>query len=133
VYGIAVLRSLNRWVELDEQGLSTSAGARVPFEAITRLNKRRWEKKGIAVVHYKDDGGADRKIDLDDWKFERQPMDEIVLSIESQLPSDKIQQPASTSAAAVEEAQGEPADVDPDEGDGHEGEVSSSQADRTDA
>ena len=70
----------------------------MPFDAITRLNKRRWEK-GIAVVRYTDATG-DGKLVLDDWKFEREPTDRIGDEVEKRLKVDQIELPAGKSSPA---------------------------------
>ena len=96
VYGLTVLRSLNRWIEVDEQGLNTSWGQRVPFDVITRLSKRRWEK-GVAVVSY-NDGAGEQKLVLDDWKFDREATDLIVEEVEKRLDADQIEMPPDKSS-----------------------------------
>lgn len=96
VYTLTVLRSMNRWIEVDAHGLNTSWGQHVPFDAIVRLNKRRWEK-GIAVVWYQDVGG-ERKLVLDDWKFERELTDQIINEVEGHLKVDQIELPAGKSS-----------------------------------
>ena len=79
LYGFFTSRG--RWVEADEQGLATSSGQKAPFDSINSLDKSRWQSKGIAVVHYDGDGGAGRIV-LDDWKFEREPTQQILKAVE---------------------------------------------------
>lgn len=81
--------SFRRWIALDETGLSTSGGQRTPLDAITGLDKRRWRKKGIAVVGY---GTADGPgwIKLDNWKYELEPTNAIVREIESRLRPEQV-------------------------------------------
>jgi len=90
VFGFFLLRSYGRWVASDEDGLTTSWGHTVPFDQIARLDKKRWNK-GIAVVHQTD---GQQKLVLDDWKFEREAMDQIVEEVESHLSPDQVDQPA---------------------------------------
>ncbi len=65
-----LLLNRGRWVAMDEQGLTDYTGRTIPFDAITELDESRWQRKGIAVVHYKADG-QDGRFVLDDWKFDR--------------------------------------------------------------
>ena len=83
------LASLNRWVASDEAGLSSSGGEQVPYDSITTLDKKRWENKGIAVVTYTADQG-ERRFVIDDWKFERDPTDQILIEVEQRLQPDQI-------------------------------------------
>jgi hypothetical protein len=59
----------------------------VPLSAIRRVDKRLWDRKGIAYIDYELEGaGADGKtgrIKLDDFVYERKPTDEIFERIES--------------------------------------------------
>ena len=90
---------LGRWVSCDEKGLHTSWGVHVPFEAIQKLDKTLWAKKGIAVVVYRDPQGRtggdpreqiDLRLTLDDWKFDRNPTRAILESVESHLSDEQI-------------------------------------------
>lgn len=74
-----------RWVEADEQAVTTNSGKRAEYDAIQSIDKSRWQRKGIAVVHYGRDGSTD-SILLDDWKFEREPTKRILAAIEERMP-----------------------------------------------
>ena len=100
IFAIAFARTFGRWIASDATGLTTSWGQHITYDAIRRLNKGRWAKKGIAVVHH--DGG---KLVLDDWKFERQPMDQIVEEVESHISADLIE-PASVQHDAAADQKG---------------------------
>lgn len=78
---VVFVTSRGRWVQADDQGLTTSAGKRSSYESITSLDKSRWQSKGIAVVHYSSDGQTGRIV-LDDWKFEREPTKQILQIVE---------------------------------------------------
>lgn len=58
----------------------------VPLSAIRRVDKRQWDRKGIAYLDYELDGdGAAAKtgrIKLDDFVYERKPTDQIYERIE---------------------------------------------------
>ncbi len=67
----------------------------VPFDQITRIDKRLWDRKGIAFVDYEADGRAGR-IKLDDFVYERKPTDQIFKQIEQAVApaADPESQPA---------------------------------------
>jgi len=48
----------------------------VPFEMITTIDKRQWDRKGIAYVEY-EVNGAHGRLKLDDFIYERVPTDQI--------------------------------------------------------
>ena len=77
------------WIEGTDQGVKTSWGQSFDYTDVTEINKRRWDKKGIAILKY-DDNGSSKVFVLDDFKFEREPLGEILRKIESHLTSDQI-------------------------------------------
>jgi len=83
------LRMRKRWVESTETGLRTSWGRQLLFNQITALNKRQWDKKGIAKVVYRQDGRT-RRLVLDDWKFETAPTKSILREVESHIDVEQI-------------------------------------------
>jgi len=85
LFGFGVLRSFGKWVELDDARLRTSAGDDFPVSAITRINKDRWDAKGIAILFYEDQG-TEKRVVLDDWKYETQPTRDILKSLEPPPP-----------------------------------------------
>ncbi len=83
------LRARKRWVESTDTGLRTSWGQQLDFDQITTLNKRQWDKKGIAKVAYQQDGRT-RRLVLDDWKFEADPTTAILREVESRIDAEQI-------------------------------------------
>ncbi len=57
-----------RKVAADEEALYATSGARIPYAAIRTIDKKKWDRKGIAVVHY-DLDGRPGKATIDDWIF----------------------------------------------------------------
>ena len=98
VFGFTALRCLGRWIACDENGLTTSWGQSVAFDQITRLNLRRW-KKGYATVYYTHEGN-ERKLAIDDWKFDREPTDQIVAEVQARLSPEQIDGPLGTGPGA---------------------------------
>lgn len=71
IAGLVLLRIimvLTRQVTADETSLTINK-QQIPFTAIIKLDKRKWYRKSIAVVHYNTGGNAGR-FKLDDWIFE---------------------------------------------------------------
>ncbi len=87
LFGAAYLNAARRWVAIDDEALTTNAGQRVTWDQVESIDKSRWDTKGIAVVHYRNDAGGGRVV-LDDWKFERAPTDQILEKLESHLSDD---------------------------------------------
>ncbi len=81
--------SRNSWIERTPTGLTTSWGQKLDYTTVQILNKRRWTKKGIAVAEY-EDGGTRRKFVFDDFKFERQPLDQMLRDLEMVLSDAQI-------------------------------------------
>lgn len=105
---ITLIRGFSRWIAMDETGLITSWGQRVPFDQITRLDKQRWRNKGIAVVSYQDEG-IERRLVLDDWKFETEPTRQLLRAVEAHLKPEQIvgDSPEAPPAAATDASSSE--------------------------
>lgn len=75
----------------------------IPFAAITKIDKSRWGPKGIAKLTYTQDGG-ERTFIMDDFKFARAEMAQIMERAERDLPDNAIigsRQNATTTADMV--------------------------------
>ncbi|MEM8735083.1 MAG: hypothetical protein AAGG44_12710, partial [Planctomycetota bacterium] len=78
------LKSRGTWVESTEAGLKSSWGQEVSFDGVIQLDKKRWEKKGIAKASYMD-GDVGRTFVFDDFKYEREPLGKILTQLEESL------------------------------------------------
>ena len=58
----------------------------IQLESITTINKKKWDRKGIAYLTY-EQGGTSGVVRIDDFAYERQPTDEIFKRIEQHLTS----------------------------------------------
>lgn len=84
-------QTFSRWVAADENGVTTSSGQNAPWASMTKLDKLRWPKKGIAFLHYEDaDKRIGQKILLDDFKFDRVATEQIIRAIEDHLKDEQI-------------------------------------------
>jgi hypothetical protein len=86
---LAVWRSRGRWIELSGNTITTSWGQTVPLDQAAQLEKRQWRNKGIAKLRY-NDGGRTKTFVIDDFKFKREPTDQILVEVEKQIGIDKI-------------------------------------------
>jgi hypothetical protein len=77
IYWNRVRRSV---VRSDGDGVQTPSGRRVPYAAITRVDKRLWKSKGFATIHHTD-GGTAGKFTLDDAKHDPKALDTILADI----------------------------------------------------
>jgi hypothetical protein len=89
-FGVQYALTLRRWIAADGAGLSTSWGQTAAYAALTGLNKERWKTKGIAVVRYRGPQGRERKLVLDDWKYDAPATRNILLEVEGRLTDAQI-------------------------------------------
>lgn len=82
-------RSRNRWVEATDEGLQTSWGQQMRFAEVTLLNKKRWDAKGIARAFYTA-AGKKHVFVFDDFKYQREPLGQILRRLEAVLQPDQI-------------------------------------------
>jgi hypothetical protein len=78
---LVALKSRGNWIEANGAGLTSSWGERFNYDQIVQLDKKKWQKKGIAKLTYLD-GDRKRRFVLDDYKYERLTMDAILYEIE---------------------------------------------------
>ncbi|MEO1529761.1 MAG: hypothetical protein AAFX06_30455 [Planctomycetota bacterium] len=77
------------WIEGDESILRNSKGVEVPIESITKIDKRKWPEKGIAKIYYEVDGKT-KKFVMDDFKYNREAMGELMKFAEANLVEDQL-------------------------------------------
>ena len=87
--GILYLRTRGSWVEPTATGLTTSWGQSLDFSKVIKLDKKKWSNKGIAVATY-EDGSVTRRFVFDDFKYERQPLGQMLLDLEQVLKPEQI-------------------------------------------
>ncbi len=84
-----VLWSIGRWIEMDDSGLRSSRGQVVKFDQVAKIDKKKWDNKGIAKVHYQANGRSN-VFTLDDFVYDRPTTDDILRQLESRIGVDKI-------------------------------------------
>lgn len=89
--GVLGLVSLAYWfvqkgrvLRSDAEAVYAPNGTRIPFTAITGLGKKKWDDKGLATVRYEIDGRKGEFV-LDDYKYDRDPVHQILAEIEAHL------------------------------------------------
>lgn len=98
-----VVVSVNQRITSDGKTIRSAFGREVAYDEIVDLDKRKWDKKGIAYAVY-EAGGRRGKIVLDDYKFAG--TEEIVNEIERRLG----REPAVEEAGDASGADGDGAD-----------------------
>lgn len=79
---------------LDGHTLYAPGHPPVPIDAIRKIDKRKWDRKGIACLEYELPGGKSGSIKLDDFVYDRRPTDAIFAQIEK-LTADPATEPHS--------------------------------------
>jgi len=92
------------WVGSDDRGLHASKGQFAAWDRIQSVDKSRWPRKGIAIVHYTDDSGNTRRLTLDDWKYETEPVRQMLRQVEDQLGEPHIDDEPLTGEQAPSES-----------------------------
>lgn len=104
-YLLWIRREMKRVVRADDTEFDAFTTAFPPFNAMTRvrfdsvfgIDKRKWENKGIAVVHYKDAHGTSRRAVIDDYKYAGS--EEILKQCETVIAAKKAAKFAGTTDA----------------------------------
>jgi len=78
-----------RFVEGDEEGISSNGTGKIGWDKVTAVNASRWDRKGIAVIDYAADAGKGTIV-LDDWKLDRPPADAIFDLLKANVDSGLI-------------------------------------------
>jgi hypothetical protein len=86
---LLALKSRGNWIEWNGTGIATSWGESFQPDQVLLVDKKRWQKKGIAKVTYQD-GDSKRRFVVDDFKFERPTMDHILYELEQRIEPEKI-------------------------------------------
>ncbi|HAC92356.1 MAG TPA: hypothetical protein DCF63_17265, partial [Planctomycetaceae bacterium] len=76
-------------MEATDEGLQTSWGQQMRFAEVTLLNKKRWDAKGIARAFYTA-AGKKHVFVFDDFKYQREPLGQILRRLEAVLQPDQI-------------------------------------------
>lgn len=83
------LTTIGKWMQLKDGVLSDKRGNSINIKDIVEIDKKRWEKKGLATLTA-ESGGQTKRMVLDDLKFDRPSIDQMLLHIEQTVGEDKI-------------------------------------------
>jgi hypothetical protein len=59
-----LVRTLGRSMTVSEKGYTPPGGTLIPFETISKIDRRKWKRKGLACIYY-DDQGVTKKARVD--------------------------------------------------------------------
>jgi len=59
------VRTKGRSMKVDDEAFYSPDGAKVPFDKMTQIDKRKWETKGLATITYSDENGISSKVKVD--------------------------------------------------------------------
>lgn len=107
-------------IRLTDETLYAPGHPPVPLEAIKSLDDSKWDRKGIAYADYELPGGKAGSIRLDDFVYDRPPIDAIHDRIAARLApeggtseADSAEATGETNAGPASEAASEPAQAGP--------------------
>ena len=72
------------WIEGNKEEIRNSRGQNYSLDSLVGIDRRRWEQKGIAVLHFLD-GNKTQKFVLDDFKYNREAIGDILKLAEERL------------------------------------------------
>jgi hypothetical protein len=58
-----------RVLRSESDAFITETGSRVPFTQVFRVDKRKWDNKGLAYAHFRTESGAEKRAIIDDLKY----------------------------------------------------------------
>jgi hypothetical protein len=71
-----LIRCLSREMKVDGEAFYAPGGARIPFASITRIDKRKWDTKGLATLTHRPESGGERKTKVDGMVYGQFRVDE---------------------------------------------------------
>lgn len=69
IVGIVLLVNRKKVLAADADSWSTPEGVRIQFADVFRIDKRKWEHKGLAYAWHRDPKGVEKRAVIDDLKF----------------------------------------------------------------
>jgi hypothetical protein len=83
-------RGRGTWVEGNEELIRNSRGQEFRIADITKIDKTKWEDKGIAKIYYQGENKRKGKFVMDDFKYQREPMSKIMAYAQANLSPEQI-------------------------------------------
>jgi hypothetical protein len=63
------IRTVRGSLTADANSFTTADGQHVPFDSAFRIDRRKWDHKGLAYVYYRDAKGSEKRAVIDDLIF----------------------------------------------------------------
>ena len=87
--GVLIVMLINAPKKLtaDGEAFYTPGNVRVPFDRIFKVDKKKWDNKGLAYTYFKDEGEKVKKATIDDLKFKGADkiLDRVLARFEGEL------------------------------------------------
>ena len=99
---IRFLRKTRGEIRLANQTVHVPGHPPIPFENITEIDRRLWDKKGIAYIHYDLGEGRSGRALLDDFLYEQAPIDAIYKRVEAFVAPEEEQEKDESKSDAPE-------------------------------
>ncbi len=78
-----------RWIESNDTTITSNRGHQFKLDQIVELDKKKWDKKGIAKVKFQADGQNGR-LTLDDCNYDRDTTQKILRHVEANIDHSMI-------------------------------------------
>lgn len=60
-----LIRTSLRQMKVDHEGYTAPDGTHIPFSSVSKIDKRKWQRKGLAYLFFKDSNGQEKKARVD--------------------------------------------------------------------
>jgi hypothetical protein len=87
------LTQKDRALRADDEGVTTPEGARVPYDSVTSIDRRKWDTKGLARISYEVEGRRGNFM-IDDAKFDPDASHDIFERIEEKFLARESAEPS---------------------------------------
>lgn len=101
--GILILLNRGKVMRGEADHWVTPAGQQIRYADVFRVDKRKWEHKGLAYAWHRVQGGAERRVVIDDLKYAGADkiLDRLLSRFSGEL-IEKVSEPVSSEAAPAE-------------------------------
>jgi len=107
------IRTTRGTLTADADSFTTSSGRRVPFASAFRIDRRKWDHKGLAYVFYRDGDGREQRAVIDDLIYGGavKVLDRLSANFKGEvIDLAKTAEPGTTEQIAPEDSGGTPAE-----------------------
>jgi hypothetical protein len=110
---VVLLRTMRRSIAIDGEAFYPAGGGKVPFADLTRLDRRKWDTKGLAFLWAKTASGGERKLRIDGLTYggfkkeQDEPAERLMVRLRENFSGEVIEyvvEPLSPGAGAPPDA-----------------------------